>query len=99
MSVREQDAPCSQPIEVGRLRLRVPFYTPDPVVEIVHSDEQHVRSLVAADRTAHVEADEESQGQGRSTYHINTFLRSGADLSHSCQESPTLIFRTVIAVA
>ena len=48
--VGEQGPARRQPIDVGGLRLRVPPQRADPVVEVVHGDQQHVGALVLRGR-------------------------------------------------
>ncbi len=45
MGVSEQNASFREPIDVRRFRLRVPSKDPDPIVQIVNGDKEHVRSI------------------------------------------------------
>ncbi len=43
VGIREQHPALRQPVKVRRLGLRMPAETADPVIQIVHSDEEDVR--------------------------------------------------------
>ena len=45
MCVREQNPPLGQTVHIRRLGLRMSSEASNPIVEVVHSDEQHIRTL------------------------------------------------------
>ena len=59
MRVRKNRAPRGQAVHVRCLRLRMPLQRPDPIVEIIDGDEEHVR-LVGCVANQRGEAKQES---------------------------------------
>ena len=47
MGVREERSPGGEAIDARRPRLRMAGKTPDPIIEVIHGDEEDVLRLIA----------------------------------------------------
>ena len=75
MGVGEQHALSGQPVDVRRARLRMPLHDTHPVVEIIHHDHHHIRTILG--RQHYSIADGEYRRQQVSVNHLLKIRRAG----------------------
>ena len=63
VGIREQDAPVRKPVHVRSQGLRMPIETANPVVQVIHGDEEDIGLIRGRGRGWHQEGQGEEEGK------------------------------------